>query len=78
MIKAYQAAIKDGSMRFSTSLDKMFGVQGFFQNIQTKEVDSILQDCEAERSLYKQLSKKIWLYDENGSPIKSQQELISL
>ena len=49
MIKAYQAAIKDGSMRFSTSLDKMFGVQGFFQNIQTKEVEGILQDCYAER-----------------------------
>ncbi len=45
MIKAYISAIKDGSMKFSPSLDKMFGVQGFYQTIQTKDVDSILKDC---------------------------------
>lgn len=36
VMKAFKAAIKDGSMKFSTSLDKMFGVQGFYLNIQTK------------------------------------------
>lgn len=39
MMKAYQLAIKDGSMKFYTSLDKMFGVSGFFQKIQVREVD---------------------------------------
>lgn len=51
-MKAYQAAIKDGSMRFSASLDKMFGVTGFYVNIQTQSVDSILQDCSTDRSFY--------------------------
>jgi hypothetical protein len=46
MMKAFKNAIKDGSMKFSTALDKMFGVQGFYMNIQSKEVDAILQDCE--------------------------------
>lgn len=45
MIKAYLAAIKDGSMKIYTSMDKMFGVVGTFQNIQTKDVDAILKDC---------------------------------
>jgi len=36
MIKAYLGAIKDGSMKFNSSLDRMFGVVGFFQNIQTR------------------------------------------
>lgn len=63
MIKAYLSAIKDGSMKFSPSLDKMFGVQGFYQNIQTQGVDAILKDCEYERNFYIELSKKSWLYD---------------
>jgi hypothetical protein len=49
VMKAFMLAIKDGSMKFATSLDKMFGVQGFYMNIQTKEVDAILQDCQQER-----------------------------
>jgi hypothetical protein len=36
-------------MKFYTSLDKMFGVQGFFSNIQSNDVDSILADCSADR-----------------------------
>jgi uncharacterized protein YbbC (DUF1343 family) len=63
VMKAFQAAIKDGSMRFSTSLDKMFGVQGFYINIQSRSVDEILQNCEQERSFYIELAKKAWLYD---------------
>jgi hypothetical protein len=45
-MKAFQGAIKDGSMKFASALDKMFGVQGFYLNIQTKSVEAILQDCE--------------------------------
>ena len=45
MMKAYQSAIKDGSMKFSSALDKMFGVQGFYINIQSQSVDAILNDC---------------------------------
>jgi len=36
MIKAYLNAIKDGSMKFYNSIDKMFGVVGFLQTIQTQ------------------------------------------
>lgn len=63
MIKAYLAAIKDGSMKISSGIDKMFGVQGFYINIETKSVDGILADCLNNRNLYIQLSKRIWLYD---------------
>jgi hypothetical protein len=45
MMKALKNAIKDGSMKFPSNLDKMFGVLGFYQNIQTKSVESILKDC---------------------------------
>lgn len=46
-MKAFQGAITDGSMKFYTSLDKMFGVQGFFSNIQTTDVKTVLNDCSA-------------------------------
>ena len=36
MIKAYLNAIKDGSMKFYNSIDKMFGIVGFLQTIQTQ------------------------------------------
>jgi hypothetical protein len=62
-MKAFQSSIQDGSMKFYTSLDKMFGVQGFFLNIQSKDVDSILADCSADREFYLQLAKKALLYD---------------
>jgi uncharacterized protein YbbC (DUF1343 family) len=52
MIKAYIQAIKDGSMKITTGLDIMFGVRGTYENIRTKEVDSLLKDCQAERDLY--------------------------
>jgi hypothetical protein len=36
MIKAYSKSIKDGSMKFYNSIDKMFGVVGFLQTIQAQ------------------------------------------
>lgn len=69
MLKAYLSAIKDGSMKFYNSIDKMFGVVGFLQNIQTYQVDAILKNCEAERNLYLEAIKKIYFYDIRGEQI---------
>ena len=63
MMKAYKAAIPDDGMNFYPSLDKMFGVLGFFDKIQMREVDTILGDCEGERKVYADNSRKVWLYN---------------
>jgi len=63
MIKAYLLASREGEMKISSGIDRMFGVLGFSSNIQTKDVDTILQDCSFDRQLYEQQSKKIWLYN---------------
>lgn len=52
MIKAYLNAAKDGSVTVSSSIDRMFGIVGFYQMIQTREVEDILRDCRDERELY--------------------------
>ena len=64
MIKAYHSAIKDGSMTFSSGLDRMFGTVGFYQYIQSKSIEEILQNCDGDRKLYMELIKKIYLYDD--------------
>lgn len=63
MIKAYLYAIKDGSMKINSGIDKMFGVLGLFQTIQTKPVSTILKGCEADRKLYLEQIKQIYIYD---------------
>jgi len=66
MMKAFKAAIPDDGMKFNPGLDKMFGVLGFFDKIQTREVDEILQDCDGERKLFAENSRKVWLYNNAG------------
>ena len=63
MLKAYKAAIPDEAMKFNSGLDRLFGVVGFFERIQSKSVKDILADCEAERNLYSAAAKKAYLYD---------------
>jgi hypothetical protein len=52
MIKAYLTAGKDGSITISSSIDRMFGIVGFYQMIQTQEVEAILRECKDEREIY--------------------------
>lgn len=56
MIKAYLAVTKGASISISSSIDKMFGVVGFYQMIQTQEVESILSDCKYEREIYEKMA----------------------
>ena len=65
MIKAYLNAVKDGSMTISSGLDKMFGVKGTFENIRSKSVEDILEDCKDLRNLYIEQAQKIYLYSSN-------------
>jgi uncharacterized protein YbbC (DUF1343 family) len=62
MIKAYLKS-SNGTVTVNSGIDKLFGVVGFFQNIQTKEVSDILKDCEVERELYAAEVRKIYFYD---------------
>ena len=65
LIKAYLSAVKDGSMTVGSGLDSMFGVKGTFTNIKSKSVSDILNDCSANRDLYIEQAKKIYLYTTN-------------
>lgn len=63
MIKAYLSASKDSSVTISSSIDRMFGILGFYQTIRTQEVDSILRDCQDELELYSQAARMAYLYE---------------
>lgn len=49
-------------MKVNSGLDIMFGVRGTYENIRTKDVDSLLKECQGERELYAEMAKKIYLY----------------